>query len=168
VRENVSAVLRTSAESAPDLLFGNRKMAQVPKVSAVLPVTTASATRGAPSVRVASVSAATVEEPHFSTAIQLDTAPFNFDEDRSRTDDRDPQQPQYHERRHLGLIEAPSQAFAALREYDNGTGRSAHGREGESRVFPGLVAKAINTYETNERVIHGNNPVLGTEVSVTL
>jgi len=66
------------------------------------------------------------------------------------------------------LIEAPSQAFAALREYDNQSGRGAFGGEGEARVFPGLVAKAINTYENNERVIHGNNPVLGTEVSVTL
>jgi len=143
-------------------------MAQVPKVSAALPVTTASATRGAPSVRVASVSAATVEEPHFSTAIQLDTAPFNFEENRPRTDERDTPQQQYHERRHLGLIEAPSQAFAALREYDNGTGRGASGRNGDSRAFPVLVAKAISTYETNERVIHGNNPVLGTEVSMTL
>jgi len=106
--------------------------------------------------QVPKVSAANVEEPHFSTAIQLDTAPFNFDEDRSRADERETQQPQYHERRHLGLIEAPSQAFAALREYDNGTGRGAYGGEAESRAFPGVVAKAINTYETNESSV--NNP----------
>jgi len=145
-------------------------MAQVPKLTAAPAAQSAAAPRPTPGSRVASVASSTVDEANPVTGAQLDTALFGFENSQPELSNRDDGQRQAHDRRqHLGILNAPSQAFAELLEYDAPTTAAAGGgSSNRERSFAGLVSKAIATYETTAKVIHGDGPVIGTEVSVTL
>ena len=144
-------------------------MAQVPKVAAAPTAPSAISTRGA-TTRVSLPSGqGALEELSPTAATSFDAAPFEFHEERHATSDsgsRDQRRPQP---RFPGVIEAPSQAFAQLLEYEAPIKASAGDISApRERVFLGLVAKAVRIYESNAEVIHGTKQVPGTEVSLTL
>lgn len=145
-------------------------MAQVPKLTASPAVQSAAATRPAPGSRVASISTSSADQPNAITGTQLDAAPFGFENSQPELNNREDGRRQGQDRRqHLGVLNAPSQAFAELLEYEAPTTASAGaGASNRERAFAGLVSKAIATYETTAKIIHGDSLVLGTEVSVTL
>jgi hypothetical protein len=144
------------------------KMAQLPRVIATAPqAASTTQTRSVAIGRVASISSSSVEEPGFSTATQLDTAPFAF-HDRTLEHANDDRRQQGHKRQHFGLLNAPSVAFASIFEGGTETTNLDDFGNPVEQVFSGTVSKAIKTYELNHKVISGNNPVRGTEVSLTL
>ncbi len=61
-----------------------------------------------------------------------------------------------------------AQTFAAVFEEGNAAGSGGDVQRTRSRGFANLVARAINTYETNVRVIQGTAPQLGSNLSLTL
>lgn len=141
-------------------------MVVVPK-TAPLPVPPSTSTlRTGPSTRVASINAG-VEETQGSAGVSFDGSMFGFrEEDRSSFDRGDGHHPQRH---HGGLVNAPTEIFAAMIE--SGEPISSGGDsavEVKARKFGVLVSKAIEVYENTARVISGNNPVLGTSVSIEL
>lgn len=69
----------------------------------------------------------------------------------------------------VGSFEATSQAFAAFLEFEAGPENAGDTRvSGGGSRFAGLLAKAINTYETNARVISGAITPKGTALSLSL
>lgn len=68
-----------------------------------------------------------------------------------------------------GLVCATSQAFSAFLEFDSGSESAAGtGWRGGSTSFAGVLARAINTYETNARIISGSMVPRGTTLSLNL
>jgi len=139
-------------------------MAQVPKLTAAPTAPGWQATRSASPARVATAGHSPLEEASATEPSHRDAAPFGFQESRQELTSQGQQR-----RQHSGILNAPSQAFAALLEYEapvtTSTGNPGAVRE---RAFAGVVAKAIEAYETNARVIHGENPMTGTQISLTL
>ena len=141
-------------------------MAQVPKLTAAPTAPSWHTTRAASPTRAATAGHSPLEEASATEPAHRDAAPFGFQESqRDLTSQGQGQQ----RRQHSGILNAPSQAFAALLEYEAPVTTSA-GNPGavRERAFAGVVAKAIEAYETNARVIHGVNPMTGTQISLTL
>lgn len=68
-----------------------------------------------------------------------------------------------------GLVRSTSQAFAAFLEFDAGQDVGAEsGSRGGMTSFAGVLARAIDTYETNARVISGSDVPRGSTLSVSL
>ena len=150
------------------LLWNRKKMAQLPRVTATAPQAVSTAQpRIIATGRVASVATPTVEEPGFSTAAQLDTAPFAFYNTTPEPANDDKRQ-QGHKRQHFGLLNTQSESFAAILQ--SGLENTELDRYGNpvSKVTAGALSKAIKTYEFNHRVISGTDAVRGTEISLTL
>ena len=141
-------------------------MATVPRAVPVAPLPNVSANRTVGATRVAS-SAGGVDELQTSFGVSFDTAEFRFHDDDhaffERGNNRSSRQHQ------TGLFTAPTQAFAALFE-NGGSNRQDDNAPGDIKTprFAGLVSKAIAIYETNARIISGENNILGTSISMVL
>lgn len=61
-----------------------------------------------------------------------------------------------------------SQTFAAIFENGNATGPDGDVQLGRSRGFANMIARAINTYETNVQIIRGTSVPRGSTLSLTL
>jgi hypothetical protein len=61
-----------------------------------------------------------------------------------------------------------SQTFASIFQEGNATGPSGDAQKNRSRGFASLIARAINTYETNFQVIQGAGNARGSTISLTL
>ncbi len=143
-------------------------MAQLPRVIAPAPqAVSTTQPRAIAAGRVASVSVATVEEPGFSTATQLDTAPFAF-HNRSPDPANDDRQQPKHKREHFGILNASSESFASILQSGSEEAELDDYGYPVHKIYAGAVSKAIKTYELNHKVISGTNPIRGTEVSLTL
>ncbi len=69
----------------------------------------------------------------------------------------------------FGRFTAPSQTFVSLMEdSDSFSGAAGGAPASRKRDFAGLVAKAVQIYETNAKIIQGTNNVLGTSLSINL
>jgi len=149
-------------------------MAQVPKVYAPTPAQTTAATRTAPTSRtvptsrVASLDGQIEEANAGSPASSLDTAPFTLEgEWQGRSSGRG--QGRHHPpARHAELLQVPSRAFGSLLEYYGNESVEDSGPEVRARRIGGLINRAIKTYETNAKIIHGEPDVTGTELSIRL
>ena len=62
----------------------------------------------------------------------------------------------------------PSRAFGSLVEYYGNEAANDSGPELRSRRNIGLISRAISTYETNAKIIHGEQEITGTEISIRL
>ena len=143
-------------------------MAQLPRVIAPAPQAASTTQSRAVAIgRVASVSVSTVEEPGFSTAAQLDTAPFAFQNRTPEPANDDRHQPQ-HRREHFGVLNASSESFASILQSGSEEAELDDYGYPVQRIYAGTVSKAIKTYELNHKVISGTNPLRGTEISLTL
>ncbi len=147
-------------------------MALVPKIASAGSAVSTSVPRPLASARVASLGAGSVEEASVSTSTFFDTSPYDYDyaggHPQARNDDRPQNQQSPDRRNHFGVINASSEAFASLLDFDaKGEVIDAFGNT-HQKNSPSVVSQAINRYEFNSLVVAGSNPVLGTELSLTL
>jgi len=143
-------------------------MAQLPRVTATAPqAASTSQPRAIATGRVASVSSTRVEEPGFSTATQLDTAPFAFHNGTPEPANDDRRQ-QGHKRQHFGLLNAPSESFAALLQSASENANFDNFGNPVNKITAEVLSRAIKTYELNHKVISGTETVRGSEISLTL
>ncbi len=127
-------------------------------------------TRLGPPSRVVSYAGNSVEELSEGTSVSFEGAAFGFRQEAPSSFDRNGGQEQQPPRYHSGRINAPSQTFAALLETPETAGggnRNAAG-DGPAAPFPGVVARAIEIYETNAKIVGGEGNILGTSVSLVL
>ena len=141
-------------------------MVQVPKVYAPTPAQSASVSRAAPSARVASLNGS-IEETAGSSRATFEAVPFSLQEEQQRQaafqDNKNQNLPH-----HTGRIVVPSQDFSRLVEYQGDNNLEAAGPEVRNRHFGALIGRAIQTYETNAKIIHGEPEITGTEISLRL
>jgi hypothetical protein len=142
-------------------------MATVPKTSPALNPASVTKPRLGPPTRVVSQGQNSVDELQSSANVSFNSAAYGFsEENRSSFDHQRGNRQPHHQ---PGVVNAPTQAFAALLESgDAGSGRDSRGNDVSGSQFSGLISKAIKIYETNARVISGDNYVLGTSVSLIL
>lgn len=141
-------------------------MALVAKTGATTATASAVAARYAgASPTVASISQPAVESPNSGVGLAFDTTTFAFREDPrgfASNDNHQQRQPW------TGTtLLASSQTFAAIMEAGGGSGDAAAHASG-ARHFQGVLSKAISTYETNAKIIHGQIEPRGTSVSMRL
>lgn len=140
-------------------------MATVPKVAPAPTPASASTPRSGPPSRVASLGSS-IDELQGSNSVAFNSGAFVFREEGRSSFDRggDRRQGNHHP---IGVVNAPTQAFAALLE-----GRSQDSQGGAGNVkspqFAGVVARAISIYEANANILAGTNNVLGTSISIVL
>lgn len=144
-------------------------MAQVPKVYVPTPAQAGAAARAMRPTNIASLDSQINESSAGQPTSSLDTAPFTLEGGRQRDpgQGRDNNQPQPWPR-HGGLIAVNSQTFGSLVEYYGSTVANDAGPEVRGRQFGGVISRAINTYETNAKIIHGEPDVTGKELSLRL
>jgi hypothetical protein len=140
------------------------KMVLVPRAEFASPTAGVTPARAGPPSRVASTSQ-NIDQPQASANVAFDASAFGFAEEGRGAFDRGGDRSRQHT---PGLISAPSQTFASILE--SGDQFFSGGDDGKIRSpkFAGLVAKAIQIYETNAKVISGTNNVLGTSFSAVL
>ena len=144
-------------------------MATIPRPVALPAQTNVTGTRGGQPTRVSSGGGASVEDLPGSAGVSFDSAAFGFREDTQPFYDREPGG----ERRapFPGIVDAPTQAFAAMLENaEISGGDDDPGKPGSGGAVPyvGLASKAIEIYETNAKIVSGETTILGTSVSVVL
>ncbi len=144
-------------------------MVLIPRTApAPVPANTGNARLG-PSSRVVSYAGNSVEELPEGTSVSFESAAFGFRQDAPAAFDRNGGHEQPSARHHSGSINAPSQTFATLLEAPETAGgsRNAAG-DGPAAPLPGVVARAIEIYETNAKIVGGESNILGTSVSLLL
>ncbi|MBT3305630.1 MAG: hypothetical protein HN377_04020 [Alphaproteobacteria bacterium] len=148
-------------------------MATIPRPAPLPAPPSVTGTRGGPSTRVSSSGGSSVENIPGGAGVSFDSAAFGYSEDAQPSFDHGPGSGRDRGAKFPGIVDAPTQAFAAMLEsadiYRN-DGDKAHG-EGETAgavPYVGLASKAIEIYETNARVTAGQTTILGTSISVVL
>ena len=141
-------------------------MATVPKTSPPLNLANVTKTRLGPPTRVVSQGQSSVEELQSSTNVSFDSAAYGFREEEQSSFDHQRGNRQPHHQ--PGVVNAPTQAFAAMLEGGETASGGDDGRDVNAPLFSTLISKAIDIYETNARVVSGENYVLGTSVSLVL
>lgn len=148
-------------------------MALVPKLASASTAISTSVPRPTASARVASLGGGVIDQAAISTGTFFDTSPYEYTEThkQARNDDS-PNSPNRQKaaprREHFGVINATSEAFASLLDYDPSRNIIDDFGNVHQPTSPSVVNQAISTYELNSQVISGNTPVLGTEISLTL
>lgn len=142
-------------------------MALVAKTGATIATASAVAARYAgASPTVASISQPAVESPNGGVGLAFDTTTFAFRDDPRGFAHND------NERRQApwtgNTLLASSQTFAAIMESGGGAAGEAGTRSNAARHFQGFLSKAIATYETNAKIVHGQLEPRGTTVSMRL
>jgi hypothetical protein len=142
-------------------------MAQVPKIYAPTPAQVTANARAIAGTRVASLDGQIGDSSSSVATSNLDTAPFTLQGETHRGQERQNR----NERppvRGSGLLLVPSRAFGSLVEYYGNSISNDAGPELRSRRNAGLISRAISTYETNAKIIHGEQEITGTEISIRL
>ena len=142
-----------------------KAMAQVPKIYAPTPAQSVAAARGMPVSKVASLDN-TVNEPDRSNVTSYEEGFVLREEVRQEPNTQN--HPQRHLPHHSGRLIISSQFFTSLmsvmQQFD------AKDRELETNPLRTgkMIRKAIQTYETNAKVIYGNPDITGTRLSMRL
>ncbi len=140
-------------------------MVLIPRAAPVQAPSTATNARLGPPSRVASHGGSSVEELPEGASVSFDNGAFGFRQDAPTAFDHNGGREQQAPRHRAGGINAPSQTFAALMESSEGGNGAGNG---VAAPFAGIVAKAISIYETNARIVSGENNILGRSVSLVL
>ncbi len=144
-------------------------MVLIPRTApAPVPASTNNARLGPPS-RVASYGSSVDELPG-GASVSFESAAFGFRQDAPSSFDRNGGHEQQPPGYHNGGINAPSQTFAAMLEAPEtaGGGSKDAAGNGPATPLPGVVARAIEIYETNAKIVSGEGNILGTSVSLVL
>lgn len=144
-------------------------MAQVTRTSAAPPATAAhSANRASAVARTMAASdSGQIDGLNAGVTVTNREAGYNFDD--FRQNDSEHREPDRRTPAHLARIDTSTETFAMVLKADN-TETDAEGRIAVrgSRGFAGLLSKAIDTYETNAKVIAGEAKVRGNTYSFVL
>ncbi len=145
-------------------------MVLIPRTAPAPAPSNATNVRLGPPSRVGSYAGNSVEELAGGTSVSFESAAFGFRQDAPASFDRNGGHEQHTSGHHSGRLNAPSQTFAAMLETPEGAGgvnKNAAG-DGPATPFPGVVARAIEIYETNAKIVSGEGNTLGTSVSLVL
>ena len=145
-------------------------MALVQRLASAIPALVPSAVRPAAGARVASYTDESISEIAISSETFFDPLPYEYSgsQPQARNDDQKFLQGFHHQREHVSALNAPSEIFASL------LAREVKGEQIDEfgnvhqHAFPSEVRRAIGIYESNNKIIHGFNPVLGVKISITL
>ncbi|NQU58280.1 MAG: hypothetical protein HQ513_13670 [Rhodospirillales bacterium] len=139
-------------------------MAQIPKNLPPVVSTSVSAGRLQGNSRsVASTDATPIEEANAQDGVLFNDALLFEDDKYSNRNRKDNAQGNQ-------LIEyaGSSQTFASIFESGNATSSGGDVQRGRQKGFASLIARAINTYETNVQVIQGTIDPRGSTISMSL
>lgn len=140
-------------------------MAQLPRIYAPTPAQSVAAARGMPVSKIASMNGS-IDESTSSNPAAFDTA-FTLQENRRRDAGHEEQHRQNLPRQ-SGRFVVPTREFTSLMENYSGGATDSNDPDVRARRLGGIVTRAIRTYETNAKVIHGEADVTGTELSLRL
>jgi hypothetical protein len=146
-------------------------MAQAPKIPFIGNPPQVAPARGVPGAPiVASDSYSEVQPPGAGTGVMLGGAEFSYE--RARRDlafAYDTRREQRSVPQSWSLIQTPSETFARILESIVGGVEGTSGAVGgPGRRFQNVIARAIATYETNAKLIHGELALVGGAVSIRL
>lgn len=142
-------------------------MATVPKAApAPAPTSVSTTRRSGPPSRVASLGSS-IDELQGSNSVAFDSGAFGFREEGHSSF---AQGGGGRQGSHLptGVVNAPTQAFAALLESGSRDSHGGGAGDVKSPQFAGVVSRAISIYEANANILSGTNNVLGTSISIIL
>ncbi len=140
-------------------------MTQVVKVAPTTATAVASGRMAAGARNVAVVDPTAVEEMNAGVGVSFNDASFLSHDFAHRHSNEGDQ----HSGGQGGGFNTPSRDFAAMIAFQENAGDpNQRGVITRSQGFAGLVAKAIQIYETNAKVISGDYNILGTSLSITL
>lgn len=141
-------------------------MAQIGRTTPTSATTTLAASRStAGAGGVASVTRAPIEALHAKLGTSLEDAFLSHGNENGDqlAPENHPGDPA------MGLLRSTSQAFVAFFEFDSGNEADGEsGSRGGLTSFAGVLARAIATYESNARVIHGSVVPRGQKLSFSL
>ncbi len=145
-------------------------MALVPKLASASSTVITSSPRPAAGARVAAVRPGPIEETALSTETFFDTSPYEYrgNQPQARNDGGHNSRQAQLKREHFGAINATSETFAALLDMESKSEVIDVFGNVHQKSSRHVVSQAISIYEQNSQVISGTNPVLGTEISLTL
>ncbi len=145
-------------------------MVLIPRAAPAHAPTNVANARLSPPSRVVSYAGNSVEELSEGASVSFESAAFGFRQDAPSSFDQNANHEQRTPGRHIGNFNASSQTFAAMleaRETAGGGNRDAAG-DGFATPYTVVVAKAIQIYETNAKIVGGESNILGTSVSLVL
>ncbi len=145
-------------------------MVLIPKAAPAPAPASATNARLGPSSRVVSYAGNSVEELPGGASVSFDSAAFGFRQDAPSSFGQNGGHEQHTPRHHTGKLNASSQTFAAMLELPEtaGGGNTNAAGDGPATPFAGDVARAIEIYETNAKIVGGEGNILGTSVSLVL
>ncbi len=146
-------------------------MVLIPRAAPVQAQATAPNARLGPQSRVVSYAGNSVEELPEGASVSFESAAFDFRQDAASSFDRNGGgHEQRAPRQSIGGFSASSQTFAAMLETPGAGGVGSRNAAGDDAQAPlaGVVARAIQIYETNAKIVSGESNILGTSVSLVL
>ena len=145
-------------------------MALVQKLASSNPTIVTSAVRPGVGARVASHRGGAVEEVAISSNTFFDTSPYEYTDGHPQArNDGHRSDPKFKQRReHFGAIKATTEIFASLLASELKGDQVDKFGNVHQQAYPSEVTRAISIYELNSKVINGVNPILGTQISITL
>ena len=146
-------------------------MVLIPRAAPVQTPASANNERLGPPTRIASYTGNSVEELPQGASVSFESAAYGFQQDApSFFDHNRGSHDQHTSRQNTVGINAPSQTFAAMLEFPEAAGGRNENAAGDGSAAPlaGVVARAIEIYETNAKIVSGESNILGTSVSLVL
>ena len=149
-------------------------MAQVPKIALIGNQNQVAPPRGVPAApHGGSDFNPDVQPVVAGTGVMLGGAEFSYDHGRRGADLAfDNRREQRSAPQSWSLIQTPSETFARILEsfLDGGEGTSGPGVVigSATKRFQDVIARAIATYETNAKIIHGETVLVGGAISIRL
>ena len=149
-------------------------MAQVPKIPFTGNPNQVASARGAPAVPFGGMDyRPEVQAVAAGTGVLLGSAEFSYEQGRRGPDlALDYRRERRSTPQSWSLIQTPSETFARILEsvFDGAEGGAKAGSVigSAGRRFQDVIARAIATYETNAKIIHGETVALGGAVSIRL
>jgi hypothetical protein len=145
-------------------------MAQAPKIPALTNPAQISPTRGVPPAASASEYNPYVEPTVAGSNVMLGGAEFSYEQPRRNFGfSYEPRREQHSFPQSWALIQTPSETFARILEnIAGGVEGASDSVRGSAKRFQDVISRAIATYETNAKIIHGEMNLLGGAVSIRL
>jgi hypothetical protein len=145
-------------------------MALVQRLASAQPAMVSSTVRPVAGARVASHTVEAVKEIAISSETFFDSLPYEYSggQPQAQNDDQKLPQSYQHQREHFGTLNATTEMFASLLAREAKSEQIGEIGNFYQNTYPSEVRRAIGIYELNSKIINGSNPVLGTNISITL
>jgi hypothetical protein len=145
-------------------------MALVQRLASAQPAMVSSTVRPVAGARVASHTVEAVKEIAISSETFFDSLPYEYSggQPQAQNDDQKLPQSYQHQREHFGTLNATTEMFASLLAREAKSEQIGEIGNFYQNTYPSEVRRAIGIYDLNNKIISGSNPVLGTNISITL